>query len=116
MNLLLAIVVGTLYGAGIFMVLRRSLVKLILGLGLLGHATNLLLFSASGVVRERPPIIPASETEIAGAFANPLSQALILTAIVIGLASTAFAIVLAKRAYALLGTDDIDVMALTEEF
>lgn len=114
MNVLLAIVVGFLYGAGIFMVLRRSLVKLILGLGLLGHATNLLLFTTSGVVRGQPPIIPQSAQILEGDFSNPLAQALILTAIVIGLASTAFAIVLAKRAYALVGTDDIDEMITTE--
>lgn len=114
MNVLLAIVVGFLYGAGIFMVLRRSLVKLILGLGLLGHATNLLIFSTSTSVRGEPPLIPAGAQVLEGDFANPLAQALVLTAIVIGLASTAFAIVLTKRAYALMGTDDIDEMVTTE--
>ncbi|MDJ0753701.1 MAG: Na+/H+ antiporter subunit C [Ardenticatenaceae bacterium] len=114
MNLLLAVVVGTLYGAGIFMVLRRSIVKLILGLGLLGHATNLLIFSTSEVVRDAPPLIKTGETSLEGVFASPLPQALVLTAIVIGLASTAFAIVLMKRAYAIMGTDDVDVMVTTE--
>lgn len=114
MNLLLAVVVGTLYGAGIFMVLRRSIVKLILGLGLLAHATNLLIFSTSEIVRDAPPLIKAGETSLEGVFASPLPQALVLTAIVIGLASTAFAIVLMKHAFDIMGTDDVDVMVTTE--
>ena len=115
MNLLLAITVGVLFAAGIFMLLRRSMVKLILGLGLLGHAINLMIFASSDVSRSGPPVIAEGEKALQGAYADPLPQALILTAIVIGLASTSFAIVLFKRAYALTGSDDIDNLRTTEE-
>ena len=114
MNLLLAIVIGTLYAAGIYMLLRRSFVKLILGLALLGHATNLLIFTIGGLEREAPPIISYGEKALTGNYANPLPQALILTAIVIGLATSAFAIVLMRRAYTLVGTDDVDELVTTD--
>ncbi len=115
MNVLLAIVIGVLFGSGIYMILRRSIVKLILGLGLVSHAINLTIFASGNVSRDGPPVIREGETVLSGSFANPLPQALILTAIVIGLASTAFALVLIKRAYAIIGTDDVDVMNTTEE-
>jgi len=115
MNLLLAITVGFLYAAGIYMLLRRSFVKLILGLALLGHATNLLIFTIGGVERAAPPLIPYGEKVLSGDYANPLPQALVLTAIVIGLATSAFAIVLMRRAYVLVGTDDIDELVTTDQ-
>ena len=115
MNLLLAIVIGLLYAAGVYMLLRRSFVKLILGLALLSHGTNLLIFTIGGLERSAPPIIPYGEKALTGAYANPLPQALILTAIVISLATSAFAIVLMKRAYSLVGTDDVDVLVTTEK-
>lgn len=115
MNVLLAVVCGAIFGAGIFMILRRSMVKLILGLGLIGHAINLIIFASGDVSRGGPPVISSGSEVLSGSFANPLPQALVLTAIVIGLASTAFAIVLVKRVYAIIGTDDVDVMRTTEE-
>ena len=114
MNLLLAIVIGVLYATGIYMILRRSYVKLILGLALLGHATNLLIFTIGGLKREAPPLIPYGEKVLSGEYANPLPQALVLTAIVIGLATSAFAIVLMRRAYLIIGTDDVDELVTTE--
>jgi multicomponent Na+:H+ antiporter subunit C len=87
--------------------MRRSIVKLILGLGLLGHAANLLIFTIGGLGETRPPLIPADAEILAGATADPLPQALILTAIVIGFGVQAFAVVLLKRVYQTLGTDDL---------
>lgn len=115
MELLLAVVIGVLYGTGIFMMLRRSLVKLILGLGLLGHASNLLLFSMGDLVRGAAPIIPEGEKVLTGPFADPLPQALILTAIVIGFGMQAFAIVLIRRVYQAVNTDDVDKLNLTDK-
>jgi len=116
MEILLALVVGVLYTAGFYMILRRSIVKLILGLGLLGHAANLLIFTAGRVTRGSPPVI-GEETEILIApFADPLPQALILTAIVIGFGVQAFATILVKRAYQTVGTDDFDQMKSTDRY
>lgn len=112
----LPFVVGALYAMGFYMMLRRSMLKLIIGLALIGHATNLLIFVAAsgrGLVRGGPPIIAASE-KIPGTIADPVPQALILTAIVIGFGVLAFALVLFDRTYACVGTDDLDKMRGTE--
>ncbi|MEM8857670.1 MAG: Na+/H+ antiporter subunit C [Chloroflexota bacterium] len=114
MNLMLAAVVGVLFATGVYMILRRSIVKLILGIGLLGNATNLLIFTIGDVSREAPPIIKEGEKVIQGEFANPIPQALILTAIVIGMAMLAYAVVLVKQAYQITHSDDIDVMRTTD--
>lgn len=111
METLLALVVGGLYAAGLYMMLRRSIVKLIIGLGLLGHAANLLIFTVGRLTRGQPPLI-ASGVE---PMADPLPQALILTAIVIGFGVQAFAVVLIKRVYQTVGTDDLDQMRATHK-
>ncbi len=113
METVLAFVIGALYSAGLFMMLRRSAVKLIIGISLLGHAANLLIFTIAGLTRGRPPFITgASPTP--GAIADPLPQALILTAIVIGFAVQAFAVVLIHRVIQTVGTDDLDQMKATD--
>jgi multicomponent Na+:H+ antiporter subunit C len=109
----LAFVIGGLYAAGLFMMLRRSVVKLIIGIGLLGHAANLLIFTIAGLTRGRPPLIAATG-EASAAVADPLPQALILTAIVIGFAVQAFAVVLIHRVVQTVGTDDLDQMKATD--
>ncbi|HVL69977.1 MAG TPA: Na+/H+ antiporter subunit C [Vicinamibacterales bacterium] len=112
MQPLLAIVVGALYTAGLYLMLRRSLVGLIIGLALLGHAANLLIFTAAGLTRGRAPLlvdgVPPSP------MADPLPQAVILTAIVIGFGVLAFALVLFRRGAEHAGTDDLDAMRTTE--
>jgi multicomponent Na+:H+ antiporter subunit C len=75
---------------------------------LLGHAANLLIFTVGRLTRGRPPLIPVGATQPIEPFADPLPQALILTAIVIGFGVQAFALVLIKRAYQTVGTDDLD--------
>ena len=116
MEILLAFVVGALYAAGVYMILRRSLVKLIIGLGLLGHAANLLIFTVGRVTRGAPPVIGENAEVLLEPFADPLPQALILTAIVIGFGVQAFATVLVKRAYQTVGTDDFDQMRSTDRY
>jgi multicomponent Na+:H+ antiporter subunit C len=113
-QVLLAVVVGGLYAAGLYMMLRRSIVKLIIGLVLLGHAANLLIFSAARLTPGAPPLVPEGALQPEPPFADPLPQALILTAIVIGFGVQAFAIVLIKRAYQQVGTDDLDAMNTTD--
>ncbi len=108
MATLLAILIGVLYAAGVYLMLRRSLFKLILGLVLLAHGANLLIFTAGGLTRAQPPIIPPDATALPVSSADPLTQALILTAIVIGFSVLAFALVLFHRVYQTSGSDDPD--------
>lgn len=115
MNFLLAVIIGILYGAGTYMILRRSLVKVILGLIFLGHAANLLIFTIGRLTKGAPPFIPQGAETLTELYADPLPQALILTAIVIGFGVQAFAIVLFKRTYQTVGTDDLDKMKSTDE-
>ncbi len=115
MILTMAIVIGGLYAAGLYMMLRRSIIKLIIGLGLLGHAANLLIFTTAGLTRGRPPLIAAGESAPPGNIADPLPQALILTAIVIGFAVQAFTLVLVHRAVQTVGAHDLDELTMTDE-
>ena len=111
MEALLSITVGGLYAAGFYLILRRSLVKVIIGLAMLSHAANLFLFTVGGLTRGRVPLVPSdAESDIVSAstVADPLPQALILTAIVIGFGVQAFALVLFKRFYGASGYDDLD--------
>lgn len=116
MEVILAFVIGALYTAGFYLILRRSIVKLILGLGLLGHAANLMIFTIGRLNRGHPPIIGHEVETLVAPFSDPLPQALILTAIVIGFGVQAFAIVLVKRAYQTVGTDDFDQMRSTDNY
>jgi multicomponent Na+:H+ antiporter subunit C len=109
----LAFVIGALYSAGLFMMLRPSAVRLIIGISLLGHAANLLIFTIAGLIRAKPPLISSALTSGA-AVADPMPQALILTAIVIGFAVQAFAVVLIQRVIQIVGTDDLDQMKATD--
>lgn len=115
MEMVLAAVTGGLYAAGLYLMLRRSVARLVIGLSLIGHAANLLIFSAAGMTRARPPIVPEGALRPDPPFADPVPQALILTSIVLGFAILAFAMVLIKRAYQTVGTDDLDAMRSTDE-
>ncbi len=108
MELLLAIVAGMLYASGLYLMLRRRLAQLIIGLALLSHGSNILILSAAGVTRGRPPLIAPGMT--AERMADPVPQSLILTAIVIGFGVLAFALVLAHRVHQSAGSDDIDMI------
>ncbi len=114
MEFILIILIGVLYTAGLYMIMRRSFVKVIIGLIFLGHAANLLIFTVGRITQGSPAFINA-DGSIPSPVADPLPQALILTAIVIGFGVQAFAIVLFKRAYQTVGTDDLDEMKKTDE-
>lgn len=105
---LLALASGVLYASGIYLMLRRRLAQIIIGLGLLSNGTNLLIFTAGGLTRARPPVVPNGARTLVEPYADPVPQALILTAIVIGFGLTAFSLVLAHRVHGSVGTDDVD--------
>lgn len=109
---LLALVIGTLFASGTYLILRRSITKLLLGLMLLSHGANLLLFTLSGLRRGAPPLLETSESAVG--VADPVPQALILTAIVIGFSLNAFTLILAYRADQVVGSDDLQKMETTD--
>lgn len=114
MESVFAVVVGVLYATGIYLMVRRSIVKTIFGLALLGNGANLLIFTVGRLTAGRPPYVPAGELAPLLPVADPLPQALILTAIVIGFGVQAFALVLIKRVYQTVGSDDVDAMTTTD--
>lgn len=107
MELLLAITAGALYAAGIYSMLRRGLAQLIIGLSLLTNGTNILIFNSGGLTRANPPILPENPVGDVPPFADPVPQALVLTAIVIGFGVLAFSLVLAHQVHRATGTDDL---------
>lgn len=113
MEIILAIVTGILYAAGLYLLMHRSFIKLILGIILFAHACNFFLFTAAGITRSEPAFVSGENPPVAE-LADPLPQALILTAIVIGLGVQAFAIVLLKRVYHAVGTSDLDQLKTTD--
>ncbi len=114
MDVLMAFIIGGLYAAGLYMMMRRSISKLVIGLILLSHGVNLLIFTAGGLTRGRAPLV--GEDGVSGQlpFADPLPQAMILTAIVISFAVLAFTVVLLHRAHQTLATDDLDDLKATD--
>jgi multicomponent Na+:H+ antiporter subunit C len=104
--IVLAFLTGGLYAGGVYMMMRRSIVKLIMGLILISYGTNLLILTAGGLTRAVPPVVPNGETVPPVPFADPVPQALILTAIVIGFGVLAFAVVLIQQTHRSVGTDD----------
>jgi multicomponent Na+:H+ antiporter subunit C len=114
MELMLSILVGVLFGTALYTMLRRSIVRLAIGVTLLGHAANLLIFTVSGVSRTGPPIVEPGRTAPLVGSADPVPQALILTAIVISFGLLAFLLVLVQRVYQTVGSDDSDEMGESE--
>jgi multicomponent Na+:H+ antiporter subunit C len=108
---LLAILVGVLFGCGVYALTARHLLRVVLGLVLLSNGANLLLLTAGRIAARRPPLVPDGATAPAGPIANPVPQALILTAIVIGFGLLAFALLLTLRVRRTLGTEAVDGLA-----
>ena len=98
MTFLLAFVAAALFGCGLYMVLSRHIVRMVLGLSLLTTAVNLVLFLAGRIRSAQPPLIREGAERL-GESADPLPQALVLTAIVIGFALTVILAALALRTY-----------------
>lgn len=115
MEILLVIIIGLLHASGLYMLLRRSMFKMIIGLILLGNGANLLIFLLGRLVKGHPPVIEDGMKVFADIYADPVPQALVLTAIVIGFGLQSFAIILIKRVYNVLHTDDLDELNSTDE-
>ena len=114
MDYVLAILVGLFIALGIYLLLSRSVIRMLIGMTIFGNGVNLLIFTAGRLMREVAPIVPPGLEVPDGPIANPLPQALILTAIVIGFSMFSFLLVLAFRAYRSLDADDTDTMRLAE--
>ena len=107
MELIFAVTVGVMVTCSVFLMLRGHTFAVVIGLTLMSYAVNLFLFASGGLALHEPVIL-ADGAE----YSDPLPQALVLTAIVIGFAMTAFALILAIRARADLGNDQVDGRAL----
>lgn len=103
MELIFALCIGILSGCGIYLCLRGNTFSVVIGITLLSYAVNLFLFASGRLAINAAPILKQAEQ-----YTDPLPQALVLTAIVIGFAMTAFIVILAMRARADLGNDHID--------
>lgn len=114
MENLLPIAIGILFGCGCYLVMRRNIVRVLLGIMLFSQAANLLIFTSAGLTRKAPPIIADGALLIDPPYADPLPQALVLTAIVIGFAILVFAIALVQRTYCKTGSDDLDTYKNSE--
>lgn len=108
MEILFAVLVGTLTAAGVFLSLRGRTFPVVLGLTFLAYAVNLFLFSMGRLTTGAPAVVEKGVETVVAAHADPLPQALVLTAIVIAFGMTAFLIVLALKARAELGNDHVD--------
>lgn len=104
MEILIAIVVGILFMSATYLILSKSLLRIIIGTGLLSHGAHLLILTMGGLKRGAAPLLG----EHASTYTDPIPQALILTAIVISFGVTAFFLVLAYRSYQELGTDNME--------
>ena len=108
MELIVAIGIGILTGCGVWLVLRPRTFQVIIGLALLSYAVNLFIFVMGWVRFGLPPIVDPAAAPDPARFADPLPQALVLTAIVIGFATTALLLVVLLVARGITGTDHVD--------
>ena len=104
MEALLAVVVGTMTASAVYLLLRARTFPVILGLSLLGYAVNVFLFASGRLHLDSAPLVEHGLEHLP----DPLPQALVLTAIVIGFGMSAFLVVLALRALGGLGSDHVD--------
>ena len=108
MEVLYALAIGILAGSGVWLLLRPRTFQLLLGLSLLSYATNLFIFGMGRLTTHKPPIIGADDATDVALYADPVPQALVLTAIVIGFATTALFLVVLLALRGLSGTDHVD--------
>ena len=108
MEAILALVIGVLGGAGVWLVLRPRTFQVVMGLTLLSYAVNMFIFSMGSIVIDKPPIVTAGGVADLEHHTDPMPQSLVLTAIVIGFATTALFLVVLLAARGLSGTDHVD--------
>ena len=114
METALAALIGLFLTVSIYLLLSNSIIRMLLGMAILGNGVNLLIFTIGRLSMEVPPIVPAGQYGPLEGSANPLPQALILTAIVIGFALLSFMLILGYRAYQELDADNTDNMRIAE--
>ncbi len=114
MNLLYALATAILCGIGLYLMLSRHLVRMALGVSLLSAAINLVILQAGRLGAVLPPLVAEGAATVAAGTANPVPQALVLTAIVIGLALVALFAALVLAAWIKLGTLDTRAMRAAE--
>ena len=107
MEVVIALAIGVLTACGVWLILRPRTLQVIMGLVLLSYGVNLFIFAMGRLVTDRPPILDGRTLDTAQ-YADPVPQALILTAIVISFATTALFLVLLLAARGLTGTDHVD--------
>ena len=108
MEMLICISVGILFSAGLYLLLQGSVIKVVFGLAVISQAANLVIFVVGGLTPNAVPIITGkTQTE---SVADPLVQALVLTAIVIGFGLSAFLLTLAYKIHKEVGSDDLSDM------
>ena len=108
MELIVALLIGILTASGVWLILRPRTYQVIMGLALMSYGVNLFIFVMGWVRGGAPPILDATGMPDFARFADPLPQALVLTAIVIGFATTALLLVVLLAARGLTGTDHVD--------
>lgn len=106
MNLIYSAGIAAFMGCGLYLLLSRHVIRIIFGVMLISASVNLTLFLSGRIGPKPPPLIPAGETVLSADAANPLPQALVLTAIVIGFSLVAFAVALALQTYRTTGSLD----------
>jgi len=109
-----ALAVWVTVAAGIYLAMSRDMLRIVLGLAVLGGGVNLALFSSGRLGSPEPAVVPMGEQVLAATAANPLPQALVLTAIVIGFALLCFSLVLVMRLINDAGNDDVLTLRLAE--
>ena len=108
MEAVLALAIGVLSGSGIWLLLRPRTFQVIIGMSLLSYAVNLFIFSIGSVFIDKPPLIKEGVPADLEHYTDPMPQSLVLTAIVIGFATTALFLVLLLASRGLSGTDHVD--------
>ena len=103
METIMMILIGALVTVATYLILSKTIIRVIIGTAILSHAVHLLILTVGGLKKGDVPLLSQSD----GPFTDALPQALILTAIVISFAVTAFLLVLAYRVYKTNGTDDL---------
>lgn len=114
MEVAVTLLTGVFFFASIYLILSRHIIRILLGVAMLGNGVNLTIFTAGRITREVPPIIGGDAYVPLEPIANPLPQALVLTAIVIAFSFFAFLLVLVFRTYQELDTDNTAEMRYAE--
>ena len=108
MEIVISLAIGVLFGSGIWLILRPRSFQILTGLMLMSYAVNLFIFIMGRLWVNRPPLTIGAGTPDPAAMSDPLPQALVLTAIVIGFATTALFLVVLLASRGLTGSDHVD--------